>query len=344
MEILYFKMKRYGNLWQQIITKENFELAEKRAKKRKSSRRDVIAFEKNLEKNLEEIRQLVVTKQFHTSPYKSRKIYEPKERIIYILPYAPDRIVQHAVMNILVPIMERIFIVDSYACIANRGQTKASLRTMEAVRRNKYCLKCDIHHFYPSINQSILSNMYHNKFKDKDFLEIIDDIIFSFPGGYNCPIGNYTSQWSGNFYLTPLDQYCKQELKIRDYIRYCDDFLLFGNNKAYLHECRRKIEDFIGVNLQLTYSKADVFNVKQGIDFCGYRHFDNYILVRKSTAKRQMKTIKRLPNWVESGKITTDNMRSIIDSTAGWLKHANAYNLKKAMKIDEMRGHYIAKV
>lgn len=337
-------MKRYGNLWQQIITKENFELAEKRAKKRKSSRRDVIAFEKNLEKNLEEIRQLVVTKQFHTSPYKSRKIYEPKERIIYILPYAPDRIVQHAVMNILVPIMERIFIVDSYACIANRGQTKASLRTMEAVRRNKYCLKCDIHHFYPSINQSILSNMYHNKFKDKDFLEIIDDIIFSFPGGYNCPIGNYTSQWSGNFYLTPLDQYCKQELKIRDYIRYCDDFLLFGNNKAYLHECRRKIEDFIGVNLQLTYSKADVFNVKQGIDFCGYRHFDNYILVRKSTAKRQMKTIKRLPNWVESGKITTDNMRSIIDSTVGWLKHANAYNLKKAMKIDEMRGHYIAKV
>jgi len=337
-------MKRYGNLWQQIITKENFELAEKRAKKRKSSRRDVIAFEKNLEKNLEEIRLLVVTKQFHTSPYKSRKIYEPKERIIYILPYAPDRIVQHAVMNILVPIMERIFIVDSYACIANRGQTKASLRTMEAVRRNKYCLKCDIHHFYPSINQSILSNMYHNKFKDKDFLEIIDDIIFSFPGGYNCPIGNYTSQWSGNFYLTPLDLFCKQELKIRDYIRYCDDFLLFGNEKAYLHDCRKKIEDFIGTHLELTYSKADVFNVKQGIDFCGYRHFDNYILVRKSTAKRQMKTIKRLPNLVESGKITADNMRSIIDSTSGWLKHANAYNLKKVMKIDEIRRQYVAKI
>jgi retron-type reverse transcriptase len=337
-------MKRYGNLWQQIITKENFELAEKRAKKRKGSRRDVIAFEKNLEKNLEEVRQLVVTKQFHTSPYKSRKIYEPKERVIYILPYTPDRIVQHAIMNILVPIMEKLFIVDSYACIANRGQIKASHRTMEAVRRNKYCLKCDIHHFYPSINQSILSNMYHNKFKDKDFLEIIDDIIFSFPGGYNCPIGNYTSQWSGNFYLTPLDWYCKQKLKIRDYIRYCDDFLLFGNDKAYLHDCRRKIEDFIGTNLELTYSKADVFNVKQGIDFCGYRYFDNYILVRKSTAKRQMKTIKRLPNWVESGKITTDNMRSIIDSTSGWLKHANAYNLKQAMKIDEIRGHYIAKV
>lgn len=337
-------MKRYGNMWQSIISKDNFVLAQKESRKNKTKRYDVINFEKNLDKNLEDIRKLVITKQFHTSEYKSRKIYEPKERIIYILPYAPDRIVQHAIMNILVPIMEKLFIADSYACIAGRGQTAASLRTMQAVRRNKYCLKCDIHHFYPSINQSILSEMYHNKFKDKDFLEIMDDIIFSFPGGYNCPIGNYTSQWSGNFYLTPLDYFCKQELKIRDYIRYCDDFLLFSDDKAYLHDCRRKIEDFIGKNLELTYSKADVFSVKQGIDFVGYRHFDNYILVRKSTAKRQIKRIKELPGEFESGKITVDNMRSVIDSTAGWLKHANAYNLKKSMRINEIRWRYIGTI
>lgn len=97
-------MKRYGNLWQPIISKDNFILAEKESRKHKTSRHDVIEFEKNLDKNLEEIRQLVITKQFHTSKYKSRKIYEPKERIIYILPYAPDRIVQHAIMNVLVPI------------------------------------------------------------------------------------------------------------------------------------------------------------------------------------------------------------------------------------------------
>lgn len=337
-------MKRYGNLWQPIISKDNFILAEKESRKHKTSRHDVIEFEKNIDKNLEEIRQLVITKQFHTSKYKSRKIYEPKERIIYILPYAPDRIVQHAIMNVLVPIMEKLFIRDSYACIAGRGQTAASLRTMQAVRRNQYCLKCDIHHFYPSINQNILSHMYHDKFKDKDFLEIMDDIIFSFPGGYNCPIGNYTSQWSGNFYLTPLDHYCKQELGIKDYIRYCDDFLLFGNDKAYLHDCRRKIEDFIGKNLELTYSKADVFNVKQGIDFVGYRHFDNYILVRKSTAKRQIKRLKELPGEFESGKITVDEMRSVIDSMSGWLKHANAYNLKKSMRISEIRRQYIGTV
>lgn len=335
-------MQRIGNLWQNIIPKENFDLAELEAQRHKTKRHDVMEFEKDRDKNLDEVRELVISKKFHTSPYRSKKIYEPKERIIYILPYAPDRIVQHAIMNVLVPIMERLFISDSYACIEGRGQTSASLRTMEAVRRNKYCLKCDIHHFYPSINQNILSEMYHNKFKDKDFLDLMDDIIFSFPGGYNCPIGNYTSQWSGNFYLTPLDHFCKHELKIRDYIRYCDDFLLFSDDKAFLHDCRRKIEDFIGKNLELTYSKSDVFSVKQGIDFVGYRHFDNYILVRKSTANKQKRKMLELPSMYENGLITADQMRSTIDSISGWLKHANAYNLKQSMRVKEIRGKYCA--
>lgn len=335
-------MKSYGgNLFESIVDKDNFTVAQKLSRQGKSSRKEIRIFESNLDENLEEIRQLVINKKFHTAKYRSKKIYEPKERIIYILPYAPDRIVQHAIMNILVPYMEKMFIADSYACITGRGQTRASLRTMEAVRRNKYCLKCDIHHFYPSINQNILSEMYHRKFRDKDFLYLMDDIIFSFPGGYNCPIGNYTSQWNGNFYLTPLDNFCKHELRIRDYIRYCDDFLLFGDDKAYLHDCRKRIEDFIG-KYELTYSKADVFSVKQGIDFCGYRHFDNYILLRKSTAKKEIKRLKELPGEFESGLITKDKMRSTIDSMIGWQKHANTHNLQIATDIDFIRRKYCA--
>lgn len=335
-------MKSYGgNLFESIVDKDNFTVAQKLSRQGKSSRKEIRIFESNLDENLEEIRQLVINKKFHTAKYRSKKIYEPKERIIYILPYAPDRIVQHAIMNILVPYMEKMFIADSYACITGRGQTRASLRTMEAVRRNKYCLKCDIHHFYPSINQNILSEMYHRKFRDKDFLYLMDDIIFSFPGGYNCPIGNYTSQWNGNFYLTPLDNFCKHELRIRDYIRYCDDFLLFGDDKAYLHDCRKRIEDFIG-KYELTYSKADVFSVKQGVDFCGYRHFDNYILLRKSTAKKEIKRLKELPGEFESGLITKDKMRSTIDSMIGWQKHANTHNLQIATDIDFIRRKYCA--
>ena len=330
-----------GAMWQSLIAKENFAVAQKDSRKGKATKRQIVAFEKDLENNLEKVRQSVIDGTFHTSEYKSRKIYEPKERTIYILPYNPDRIVQHAIVNVLIPYFDRIFISDSYACIQGRGQMKASLRTMQAVRRNKYCLKCDIHHFYPSIDQKTLSDLYHEKFRDEKFLRVVDDIIFSFPGKKNMPIGNYMSQWSGNFYLTPLDNFCKHELKNKDYIRYCDDFLLLGNDKAYLHDCRKRIEDFIGKKLMLEYSRSDVFNIKQGVDFCGYRHFDNYILVRKSTAQRQIRKIRELPKRYERGQITKDEMRSTIDSVLGWLKHAKTHNMKNAMEIYKMREKYV---
>ena len=291
--------------------------------------------------------------KFHTSDYKSKVIYEPKERIIYMLPFAPDRIVHHMVLNILIPYLEKYFIADSYACVNGRGQQKASQRTMEAVRRNKYCLECDIHHAYPSVDQNILSEMYHRKIRDEKFMSVMDDIIFSFPGnssvrlppdyrrGHNLPIGNVTSQWSFNFYMTPLDYFCKHELKIKDYIRYADNFNLYGNDKSYLHYCRERIGEFLEKNLGLTFSKSNVFNTKQGVDFVGYRHFDNYILVRKSTAKRMKKRILQIPSRYEHGEITLDEMRSQIDSISGWIGHANSHNFSTALKLKELRKKYI---
>jgi hypothetical protein len=213
---------------------------------------------------------------------------------------------------------------------------------MEAVRRNKFCLKCDIHHFYPSIRHDILFDMYKAKIRETKFLDLLEDNIFSFGGGRNTPIGNLTSIWHGNFFLTPLDLFCKHELKIRDYIRYCDDFLLFGNDKAYLHECRKRIDEFIHTKLDLEFSRSDVFNVKQGVDFLGYRHFGKYILVRKSTAKRMMKKVAVLPERYESGEITQDELRSIIDSVSGWLSHANAHHLALKMRLAEIRKQYVA--
>ena len=229
-------MKTYNNLWEKFISKENFEIALHDSQLGKKKQRQVITFNKNPEVNLEKIRQDVIDGRFHTSPYKTMIVFEPKKRVIYKLPYNPDRIVQHAVMNILRPIMEGLFIYDSYACVEGKGQMRASRRCSQFVRRNQYCLKCDVHHFYPSIRHDLLSAMLHKKIKDVRFMRIVDDIIFSFEGETNAPIGNYTSQWFGNFYLTALDYYVKQKLGVKDYLRYCDDFLLFSNNKAELHE------------------------------------------------------------------------------------------------------------
>lgn len=183
--------------------------------------------------------------------------------------------------------------------------------------------------------------MYKAKIRDTKFLDILEDNIYSFGGGKNTPIGNLTSIWHGNFFLTSLDMFCKHELKIRDYIRYCDDFLLFSDDKKYLHECRKRIDEFINKKLDLEFSRSDVFNVKQGVDFLGYRHFDNYILVRKRTAKRMMKKISVLPMRFELGEITADELRSILDSISGWLSHANAHHLAQKMGLADIRAKYV---
>lgn len=317
-------MKTYKHLFEKLITKENFELAYKNSIKGKSKQKQVIRFKKDKENNLEKVRQLVINKKFKTSKYKTKTIFEPKKRDIYILPYMPDRIVHHAVINILKSILTKIFIQNTFSCIEGRGQLKASIKCSKYVRKYKYCLKCDISKFYPSINQKILSDKFHRIIKDKDFLYILDDIIFSYPGDVNCPIGNFTSQWFGNFYLSFLDNFILHTLKCGAYERYCDDFMLFSNDKSFLNYCKKEIENFLDKELKLKFSKADVFNTKQGIDFCGYRHFGKYILLRKTTAKRIQKRFIKIKNTENYDK---EKLRQQIASTKGWLKHCNSYNL-----------------
>lgn len=346
-------MKTWTGLWEEYCTEDNTAAAYSKAKKHKSKNLYVVEFEKDRDKNLQDVHAYATSGRYHTSDYESEIIKEPKERIIYKLPFAPDRITHHKVLLVLIPYFERYFIDDSYACVNNKGQIKASQRTMVAVRRNKYCLECDIHHAYPSVNQSRLSEMYHRKIRDEKFMNVVDDIIFSFPGkskvillpdynpGYNLPIGNVTSQWSFNFYMTKLDFFCKHVLKVKDYIRFSDNFNLYSNDKSYLHYCRERIGEFLDKELGLTFSKSNVFSTKQGVDFVGYRHFDNYILVRKSTAKRMKKKIAELPELYERGEITLDEFRAKIDSVAGWISHANAHNLAISLNLRAMRKKYI---
>ena len=333
-------MKTWGNLWTPFITEDNFDIAHTLAVKGKSKQKLVQEFEKDSDGNLAELRQENIDGTYHTSKYQSMTIYKPKKRIIYVLPFK-DRIEHHAIVNVLKPYYERYFIADSYACLDGRGQQAAVQRCMEALRRNTFCMEGDIHHFYPSIWHIKLFNQYKAKIRDNRFLEVLEDNIYSFPGERNIPIGNLTSIWHGNFHLTQLDLFCKHKLGIHDYLRYCDNFWLFGNDKAYLHECRKRIEEFIWEQMGLEYSKANVFNVKQGVDCLGYRLFDNYILVRKSTAKRMKNNIAKLPEQFEAGELTVEQLRSKLASASGWLQHANAHNLAISMRIDEIRGKYI---
>jgi len=333
-------MKRHSNLWTHIISPENIRAAHKKSIKNKSKKRNITRFNEHLDDNLEELRVQFIEKTFTTSEYLEKIIYEPKQRTIYVLPYKFDRVAQHSLMRIVEPIWRNLFISDSFACIEEKGIHAGSLRTMEFVRRNKYCLKCDVSKFYPSVDQEILLSIIERKIKCSDTLWLIDDIIHSFPGGKNVPIGNYTSQWFGNLYLNELDYFVKVNLQVKyghiDYIRYCDDFLLFHDNKIILHECARLAKDFLSEKLLLRLSKCDVFQVNRGVDFLGYRHFNNYILLRKSTVKRVRRRLRQLPKLYATGRITAEHYRSSVGSTWGWLKHANCHNLMVYLEFNKL--------
>jgi hypothetical protein len=328
-------LKRVGNLWDSIVSKENIEAAYLSARKGKTWQRTIQRFDEHLEENLESVRVSLVDKTFRTAPYRSKKVFEPKERDIFILPFAPDRIVQHALMRVIEPIWESLFIHDSYACRKGKGMHKGSTRTMEFVRRNEFCLKCDISKFYPSVRHDVLQSVVRRKIKCPETLRLIDDIINSFPGETNIPIGNYTSQWFGNLYLNELDTFVKHELRCRDYLRYCDDFCLFSDDKGYLNECAARIREFLCVHLALRMSKCDLFPVARGVDFLGYRHFKDFVLLRKSTTRRIKQRLKALPWKIRSKILTKERGLSSIASTLGWIQWGNTFHLRQSLHLDE---------
>ena len=282
------------------------------------------------------LRESLVGKTFTTSSYRQKRIYEPKERLIYKLPFYPDRIVQHALMNVVEPIWDSLFIYHSYACRSGKGIHSGSRLTMEFVRKHRYCLKCDISKFYPSLDHDILFRIIQRKIKCSDTLWLIHDIIYSFPGGKNVPIGNYTSQWFGNLYLNELDQLLKHQYKIKAYLRYCDDFCLFHDDKAFLSEMAKVIKAFLGEHLLLSMSKCDLFPVSRGVDFLGYRHFKDFILLRKSTARRVKKRLRAIPHLFSKNQISIETYRSSVASTMGWLQWANSHNFMKAINIERL--------
>ena len=289
-------MKTYKNLWEQFISVENFELAARRAVKSKKSKKVVARFLRHKDELLQKLREKVIAGKFKTSPYKTFDIYEPKKRTIYKLPLYPDHVLHHALINVLGPVWHKMFISDSYACIPGRGLHAASRRTMDFVRRNKFVLQCDIRKFYPSINHRKMMQIIARKIHDRRILGLVGEIVWSVGGETNLPIGNLTSQWMGNVYMNELDHFVKQSLRWRDYIRYCDDFCLYGNNVGEIKRAAIKIREFISRELKIVFSHSTLRRTDDGVGFIGYRHFKKFVMLRSVSAK---KIGRRISNIVQ---------------------------------------------
>ena len=199
-------MKRINGLFEKICTKDNIEYADDKASNDKKLRKDIIKHNEHRKEENEKLLNDLINLNYHTSTYTTFKIYEPKERLIFKLPYYPDRITHHAIMNVMEPIWVNIFISHTYSCVKERGITKLNRNLKKCLENNientKYCLKLDIKKFYPSINHEILFEIIKRKIKDNKLLILLKDIIESSDG---VPIGNYLSQFFANLYLTYFD-------------------------------------------------------------------------------------------------------------------------------------------
>lgn len=272
---------------------------------------------------------MLLDKSFTTSPYVTKEIYEPKNRTIYKLPYFPDRIIHHAVMQVIQPIWDRVFIRDLYSAIPGKGLHHGSYRLRQFLtdRENtQYCLKFDISKFYPSITHDILLNLIRKKIKCPDTLWLLEDVIRSPGGSTNIPIGNYLSQYFGNIYLNEFDHWIKETKGQKYYVRYCDDGVILHKNLAFLKGLQVEIEDYMR-SLELSMNpKTRILKVdSQGIDFLGYRHFRNYTLLRKSSAKKFKKKVLDIQK--HHGSMGPQHVLSSIMSYIGWLQHCNSHNL-----------------
>ncbi len=341
-------MKRYGNLYPQIIAFENILLAARKAQRGKRFRENVLAFNYDLEKELVQLQNQLETKTYYPGNYRTFYIKEPKIRMISAAPYR-DRVVHHALCNIIVPIFERTFIHDSYANRVGFGSHRALRRFTQFARSSRYVLQCDIKKYFPSIDHSILKNLIRRKLKCKDTLWLIDTIIDNsneqlpviehFPGDdllvplqrkRGLPIGNLTSQFFANCYLDTFDHFVKEQLKIKKYVRYVDDFALFADDWQFLAEARIAVEEYLAkLRLKIHPIKGELFETKHGANFLGFRILPDRIRVRTENLRRARRRLKRLQTEYADGKINWSKVSQSLKSWAAHLDHGDTWQLRK---------------
>ena len=312
-------MKRYGNLYDKIIDIDNIRLAHKNARKNKTKYKEIVEVDKCPEYYIARIHDMLVNKTYKCSPYeKFIKNDSGKAREIFRVPYFPDRIIQHAIMQILEPIWKKTLINDTFQAIRGRGVHKCKVKVENAVQKLnvQYCLQVDVSKFYPSINNEVLKNTVRKKIKCKDTLNLLDIII---EGHSGVPIGNYISQYFGNLVISDIDHYCKEVLKAKHYYRYCDDIIVLSNNKDYLHLVRQCISEMLrakGMRLKENYQVYKITN-DRGVNCFGFVVFKNKTKLRKTILKAFIKVCK-----------SKDDATRSIPSYYGWIKNiSNMYTV-----------------
>lgn len=346
----FFIMKTYKNLYPKIYDKKNLVLAWKKARKGKTKKDYVIEFEKEFGKNLKRLYFELKFQIYKPKPLQTFILRDPKTRVISKSNFR-DRIVHHALCNIIEPIFDKCFIYDSCANRKKKGNLLAIKRFnkfMKKVSKNGklngwfnenqikgYCFKADIKHYFQEVSHNILLKIIKRKIKDKRAINLIYKILKNNVAGNSfekgMPLGNLTSQFFANVYLNELDYFIKHELKAKYYIRYVDDFVLLSPSKKQLKLWKNEINVFLRNNLELGLhvDKSRIINLSQGIDFVGFRNFYYHRLLRKRNIREMNNKLKEF----QKRKINEEKLEKIFQGWNAYAKWANSYKIKKKFEI-----------
>ncbi|MEW6357963.1 MAG: reverse transcriptase domain-containing protein [Planctomycetota bacterium] len=339
-------MKSYNRLFEKIVSFDNMLLAARKAERGKRARPDVCAFDFNLEKELVDLKDELKSAAYRPGPYRCFTVHEPKERFISVVPFR-DRVVHHAICNVVVPLLERSFIYDTYANRVGKGMHQALVRFRQFVQRYRYVLKCDIKKYFATIDHDILLGKLERRIRCRRTMELLRRIVESsppqesivqyFPGDdlwtpmdrrKGIPLGNLTSQFFANFYLNDFDHYVKERLRVKPYVRYVDDFSIFGHEKdqlwaAYSH-CRGFMEN---ERLRLHPRKTRIYRTDEGTEFVGFRVFPDRIRIRREGVLRFARRLRRQQRLYTEGRIGQEEIKRSLVAWLGHAGHANARRL-----------------
>ena len=343
-------MKRWGNIYSRIHEFDNLLLASRKARKGKRFSAGCRAFEMDMEKNLLELQRELRERRYRPGPYSRFQIFEPKERIISAAPYR-DRVVHHALVNIMEPVFDKAMIYDSYANRVGKGTHRAADRFTEFARKNRYVLKMDVVRYFPRVDHGILREAIERKIKDRAVLDLVGTILDSgrepvtprdlvyFTGDglltplelpRGLPIGNLTSQLFANIYLDGFDHHMKEALRCRCYLRYMDDLAVFHDDKGFLRDIRKEmIKRLAGLRLRVHETRAQYQQVEKGIDWLGYRIYPDYRRVRKSNLRKFRKKLKKMTILYREGCMDLSRVTASVRSWIGHACHADTFALRQ---------------
>ncbi len=330
--------RSHADLWDQIIDWSNLLESYHEARKGKRYKSEVLRFEEHLEENLTDIHNHLLWGTWSPGPWREFWVTDPKPRLIHAPPF-PDRVVHHALVDVVEPLFEQKMIKDSYACRPGKGTHGAVSRLQNMLRRARrqwgevYVLKADISKYFPSINHDRLLQILARTIRDRDALWLCEQVIRG--GGFESrgiPVGALTSQLFANVYLDQLDHQVKDHWGVKRYVRYMDDFVILGRSKAELWELLDQLQDYLAIDLKLSLNpKTAIYPASKGINFAGYRTWSTHILPRKRNIKRTRRSFRALARSYAANRVSLDYIRPRVMSFLGYVRHCNAHDTTQSV-------------